>query len=302
MSLSPHSLFLLATLSLAAAPAREDVELRWRGKVGDVQRHRISATQDMAMGTTEYQLVVRQEVKAVAPSGVGSVELRYEAFKIHVTGMMAMDFDSTLTGEAAKANAADASAQFAGMAAATVKLEIEPSGIVAKIEGLSEARDKAFGAAHTGMPGVGAILRGMFSDESLKRMVEVNAFPSEKVAVGASWQRTQEVKAEPLGTLTFKSENKLTALETHEQKNCARIEVNGEISLTPGPSAGMEFTLDDSDYVGTALVALDSGYLLELSTKSVLDLTLSMVGNSQQMTVKTAQHVVALAKDAPAFE
>ena len=108
MSLTLQSALLLATLSLSAAPVREDVELRWRGKVGDVQRHRSESKQEfktpMGPMTTTYAMVVRQEVKAVSPAGVGSLELRFEAFKISSAGMMPMDFDSTRSEEAAQQN------------------------------------------------------------------------------------------------------------------------------------------------------------------------------------------------------
>ncbi|MSR62178.1 MAG: hypothetical protein EXS08_07015 [Planctomycetes bacterium] len=306
MSLTLQSALLLATLSLSAAPVREDVELRWRGKVGDVQRHRSESKQEfktpMGPMTTTYAMVVRQEVKAVSPAGVGSLELRFEAFKISSAGMLPMDFDSTRSGEAAQQNPPDISGQFATLSAATVKLEIEPSGRVAKIEGLNEARDRAFGLARPAMAGMGGPVRGLFSDEALKRLVEVNAFPPAKVAVGASWPRTQELKAEMLGTLKFTSENKLVGLEQRGAQACARIELSGEITLDSSGGGGMSFTLDDSDYLGSALVALDSGYLLELSTKSVLDLALAMGENAQEMTVQTEQKIVALTAHAPAFE
>jgi hypothetical protein len=152
------------------------------------------------------------------------------------------------------------------------------------------------------MAGMSGPLRGLFGDESLKRLIEVGAFPPAKLSVGASWPRTQQLDSEMLGTLKFNSDNKLVGLEPRGATNCARIELDGGVTLEASARSGLSFALTDSDYRGSALVALDSGYLLELGTQSVLDLSLGAGEGAQTMTVRTEQRIVALALDAPAFE
>lgn len=303
MSTSLRIAVLVPLLTLSAGRARDGVELRWHGKVGDVQRHRVMITQKFQLPgmpdgiKTDYAMVLRQEVKAVSPEGVGSIELRYEAFKILSAGMMALDFDSTRQGDDAKKNSADTAAQFAAMKDATVHLEIEPSGHLRSIQGVKEAQEKAFPAAASArMP---SPLRQTFGEEALRRMVEVNAFPDGKVAVGDTWPSSQAIKNDMVGTLKFSNQNKLAGTEKHGDRDCAKIEIEGSVTLEAG--APMQITLDDSDVHGTELVALDSGCLVELTTKSVLDMSASMGGNEQQMTVTTEQHIVALAKDEAPF-
>src|SRR5262250_1748062 len=125
---------LAPLLTFSAGFARDDVALRWHGKAGDVQRHRVTTVQKTQISAmpqafkTEYTLVLRQEVKAVAPDGVGSLELHYEAFRMQAEGMMPIDYDSTRQGDEAKKNPADIASAFATLSAATIQVEIEPSG------------------------------------------------------------------------------------------------------------------------------------------------------------------------------
>lgn len=248
--------FLVAATS-APGIHQDGIALRWRGKVGDVLRMRMTMTQTMKGSMmpqaveSESAFVFRQEVEEVSPDGVGSLELEYEAVRMQVGGPAAMDYDSTRAGEEARKNDPKLAALFHPLLDATVHMKIEPSGRVTEIRGLEEALNEAFEGLET--PGMGEAFKQLFSENSLRRMVEVNVFPEKELAAGGTWQREIELEAPMLGTMVMAFENELVGTEERHGTDCARIAVTGEIKLeltdvdSPGP---MEVSLADSEHFG----------------------------------------------------
>jgi len=310
---------------LVAAPAQETspapIELRWHGKVGDVLRLRTTMSQTVEFSMmpqgmeTESSFVLRQEVRQVSPEGVGSLDVEYEAIRIDIEGPLSLSYDSTLAGEAAKQNSPELAAMCEPMLAASFHMTIEPSGQVLEITGLKEALDRTFDQLKT--PGMGEMFKQLFSEDSLRRMVEVNTFPAQPLSAGDTWPRVLEVQAPRLGTLKLAFENELQGVEKRGDQECARIAISGSAGIesrdedSPIP---MKVSMDDSDIAGTMFIALDSGYLIESSLTTSMDLLMSFGENAgeeqeqeeggmeMKLSLVTKQQTVRIGADAPFFE
>lgn len=310
-----HGQVALVALLVAGVSApravQDHVELRWRGKVGDVLRYRMTQEQTVEMSMmpeaikTETAFVLRQEIKMLSPEGIGSVDVEYEAIRMDVGGPRATSYDSTRTGEASKENDPHLSAMFAPLLAAKVHLEIAPSGHVLDIEGLDEAMQEAFDEMEN--EAMAASFKQMFDEESLRRMVEVNIFPEEPLAVGDTWERSMEIEAPSLGTMKIDFENELLGIEEHGEQDCAKIGVTGELELdregieTPIP---MDVSVDDSDIAGTTYFALERGYLIESSMEIGMDLSMSSESPQfeVQVNMTSEQRLLRIGEDDPFFE
>jgi hypothetical protein len=301
---------LLLGIPPASARPQDGIELRWRGAVGDVVRYRTTQQQttEVAMMPEPVEsvsaFVFRQDVKEISPEGVGSLDLRYEAMRLEIGGPLPMSYDSTRTGEAASENTAYLAAFVEPLLGATVHLKVDPRFQVLEITGLQEILEEAF--EQMPEPAMGAAFKEMFSDESLRRMIEVNTFPEDRIAVGESWERDLEMEVPMLGTMTMSFENTLGGLEERLDESCARIDVAGELALEAESSAALplEASLDDGDVSGTMHFALDTGYLVESSMETSMDLrfTSGAGGMDMQMSMTMKQSCVRIGADDPLFE
>jgi len=307
----------LVALLAPGAPERtrtqEEVELRWRGKVGDVLRYRMTQHQ-----TTEFPMmpegmesesafVIRQEVKEVSPDGIGTLDVGYEALRVDIGGPMPKSYDSTREGEEAGENDAELAAMFEPILDARLHMKIDPSGHILEIDGLAEVMEEVFDQLEN--PAVGETFTQMFGEDSLRRMMEVNIFPSEPVSAGDTWQRTAELEAPMLGTMKFVFESEFQGVEKHAGSECAKIGVSGEMEIERAEdmSNPMEVSLDDSDIAGTMFFALDNGYLIESSMEMGMEFSFSAGegkedGMEMQMSSTTKQRMLRIGEDDPFFE
>ncbi len=303
---------LLAAAAGAQKTSQAPVELRWHGKVGDVLRHRIVMTQSMENSMmpqgleSETSFVFRQEVKEVSPEGLGSLDVGYEAVRLDIRGPMSMSYDSTRKGEAAKQNNADLAAMLEPMLAVGFQMKVEPSGHIAEITGLEGTLDKAFDQLRT--PGLGEMFKQLFSQDSLRRMIEVNTFPARPLSAGDTWTRAMEVQAPMLGTLKLAIENELQGVEKRGDRECAKIAISGAAEFEGGAEDSpvqVEASMDDSNISGTMFFALDSGYLIESSMRTSMDLLMSFGqdgGMQVKMSMVTQQRTVRIGEEDPLFE
>lgn len=306
----------VALVSLLAASAQETsqapVLLRWHGTVGDVLRYRIVMTQTMETSMmpagfeSETTFVFRQEVKEISPEGVGSLDVGYEAIRMDLGGPMSMSYDSTLEGEAAKQNTAELTAMFEPMLALRFRMKIESSGQIAEISGLKETLDSVFDQLKS--PDMGEMFKQLFSEDSLRRMVEVNTFPAKPLAAGDTWTRAVEVQVPMLGTMKLSFENVLQGVEKRGDQECAKIAVSGAAEIEGGAEDSpvqMEASVEDSDISGTMFFALDSGYLIESSLTTSMDMLMSFGEDGEMemnMSTVTKQRMVRIGEDDPFFE
>ncbi len=313
-SLLHVTLIALITAS-AQDPSAKDFDLRWRGKAGDVLRLRLSMSQTFENSMvpqaveSETTFVFHQRVKSVSPEGIGTMELDYEAVRMRLTGPMSTSYDSTLEGDAAGQNDSEMAALFGPLLAASIELEIEPSGRIRELRGLEQALQDAFDNLENDQ--MREAFKQMFGEESLRRMVELQVFPDKPVAVGDTWQRDMDMKVPMLGTMRFDFDNEFRGVERHNGTDCARVDVGGTIELDSSGAdfpVPMEASMADSDVSGTMFFDLENGFLVESEMTNALDLEMSFEpgGESEEvgirMSIETEQRMLRIAEDAPFFE
>jgi len=289
--------------------AQEPVELRWRGRPGDVLRYRITMTQtvESAMmpdpARTESAFVFRQEVLEVSPEGVGSLEVEYEALRMETEGPVSMSYDSTRKGEEAGENDARMASMLEPLLGAKFRMKVDESNHILEIAGLAEVLDRLE------TPAMADALKGMFNEDNLRRMFEVNTFPEQALQPGDEWERAMEIEVPFLGTMELGLQNELQGIERRGEDDCAAIRVTGEARLdgtaeTPMP---VEVSIDDSSIAGTMIFALERGTLIESSLRMSMDMTMSPAGGTAEgmemrMSTTSEQHFLRIGEDDAYFE
>jgi hypothetical protein len=294
---------LLATLFLSPtrAPSQEGVELRWRGKPGEVLRLRFDMLQSMASSMlpeaveSRTSFVTRQEVKQVSADGIGSLDVAYEGIRIKAGGPATMDYDSTR--KDGQGNDPTLVAILEPMLAADMHMKITPTGHILELGGF----EQAFAGMKAKVPQMGEAFEQMLGGDSLKRMLEVNVFPEKKLVAGDSWKREVELEAPMLGTMTMQIDNVFQGTEERGGTECARIEISGTIEL--GQSSGpFQVRLEDGTISGTMFLALSNGFLQESNLDTKMSLSIDASGTETTMDMDMKQHTVRIGEKDPLFE
>jgi hypothetical protein len=146
---------------------------------------------------------------------------------------------------------------FAGMKGKQFSFTINDKGEVGQITGLKEIRD-AMLAEMPNEPGMEKQMEGTLDEESFRQNLEqsFNIFPAKDVAVGESWTKTSNLKAQGMN---IKSENTYTLESVKDGR--AFIKVKQKLSSGKTEVKDAEMTMD-----GTG----DGTYTYEQATGMVL--------------------------------
>ncbi|MCK6444773.1 MAG: DUF6263 family protein [Planctomycetes bacterium] len=235
MKIAFRSVVLLGVLALSATASApgEALTLRFKFAKGDSIRYRMTQEQTMEsemLGEVENTnaFVFRQDVTDVAADGMGTLDVRYEAVRMETGGPAAMSYDSTLTGDAAKRNNPMLSKIFGPMLESKLTMKMESTGHVVSFTGVDEMLAKCFPASGTANPmDPSSMMKEMFNEESLKRLVEVNVFPTEPIEPGHKWTRSVEQPLPMFGTMKLSFENTFVGVEEHAGTRCAKLAITG---------------------------------------------------------------------------
>lgn len=310
----PISLFTALAL-LAPITARDGVEIRWHFKAGDALRYRmmLEQTTEMSMMPEPMNVsvgyVFREDVKEVAADGTASIDIAYEAVRMELNVGGDMSFDSTLTGDAAKANEPKLAKMFKPMLEGKVHMKLEPSGRLSEMTGAKEMLAKVLENADGGSSN--PMFERMFSEDSMRKMFETNIFPEKALATGDTWKRDFDQPAPPLGAIKFAIDNKLEGQEQHGGNACAKISMLTKMTIVADDSAqlSMHVKMDDSLGKGTMWFDTQNGRMSELN--QTMELKMSIGQGSEdagsedggmQITSSVSTTMLLLGKDAPAFE
>ncbi|MEO6708426.1 MAG: DUF6263 family protein, partial [Planctomycetota bacterium] len=259
--LTLRSIALLSALAVFAPQAGEDsVRLRWKLATGDVLRYRITTEQLTEISTMEERtietssaFVMRSSVQEVGADGTASVEVGYEAIRLALDMGRPMKFDSTLSGEEAKANDASLAKLVAPILAGKLHMKVDPSG---RISGLSGVKEMLANAAGSG-EAAGQMIERTFSEDSQHKWLEVNVFPDKPVTPGEIWNHDFEVAAPPSGKMKFAVVNKLEGMEDHAGSSCARITAVTKLSLEFEETAAFQMHVKQDESKGEATMWFD---------------------------------------------
>jgi hypothetical protein len=127
---------------------------------------------------------------------------------------------------------------------------VSPENKVLKVEGIDDLLARVEvpdapndrGARRAGRNAGAAMLRGLYSDELFKQMIEFSGAPREPVRIGESWVINREVAAPNVGRLIVSMTNTLRGWQEHEGKKCARIDFTGSMASKKNDDAGADAT------------------------------------------------------------
>ncbi len=323
-SLRCTSLFLALPLLVLARPAaQEGTTLKWHFSAGEVLRYRVLMEQQNEMSLmpdqvleTDMGMVLVQTVREVAADGSASMDVGYEAIRMDVdSGPVQIHFDSTAPAHTRAAEDKQFADMLEPLLEAKFQIKMDTSGRVSGISGVKELLAKLKESLPSGgAPGVAEMFGQLFSEDSIRKMVEVNVFPDKPLAVGDTWKRSLEIPAPMLGTMKFSMENTFEGCEQHAGQPCAKIAVlttiEVEKSATTQTPLKLDVTIEDSKGKTTQWFGTQAGHLIE--TAMTMEMNMKMKspardgepgqGISMDMSSNISMRMLLLAKDDPAFE
>jgi hypothetical protein len=184
--------------------------------------------------TQDFNITALKELD----NGGRQLELTFENQTINVSlgNRSVLSFDSTQTPEQDAVNSA--APILRTMIGARIQYLTDAAGKVDKVEGVDELLNRL---AATGRPQEQAMLKPMFTEDTLRRYVSfAEAMPGHAVTVGDSWPLKMDVSSS-IGVLALNLKYTFKNWEQHGGRRCAHIEVKGDISrsATSGKAGGL---------------------------------------------------------------
>jgi hypothetical protein len=229
--------------------------------------------QDMTMGQ-QYGFTVLKE----NPDGGHEVEMEFLNAKMAVEsgGKTVLEYDSAKKSSADQSNpAAD---MFGKIIGAKLQFYLNASNEVERIEGVDEltAQMSSGGPADA----LALLKDSMFGKDRLKEMMSANRFlPPKAVQPGDTWPVKQNLDMGVLGNMTADFDCTFVKWETHEDRNCARIEFQGSFNSTPGTNAtpsGMSMSIQNGDSSGVTWFDPELGNTVETKMNQNITMLMTM--------------------------
>lgn len=296
----------------SSAPLGDSVLLRLNYKAGDVLRYRMIQEQSIESELvpameSESAFVFKYDVEKVDEEGVATIAVSYEGIRQESEGPMAMSFDSRRTGDDAKLNSPMLTQLFEPMLDMKLSMELEPTGRIRAIHGVDKLLESVTSALGDSAPQLKPMFESLFGEESLRRMWEFSVFPAEPIEPGYAWKRALEMEIPMMGSVKVEFDQTFSGVETAREQRCARIELEGSVSLDVDDSLPISVAIDSPEVTGWILFALDNGAMLE--TRQEIDMVMRMGPKdaaagmpTMEMSMTIAQQMTRIATDAPLFE
>lgn len=211
-------------------------------------------TNEMTMAQSSALTVVKE-----ADSGKSALEMEYQSMKMSVSsaGKSVMSYDS------AKAPAGDANpaaAIFGKLIGAKLSFVLDDSNRVESVEGAEELQQRLAASSKIDPAGT---LKSMFGGDVLKQSLDfAKKLPDHPVQPGDTWPVHYEFAMGALGTMVMDYTNTLDSWERRDDRYCAKIEMDGTLTVTPGNSPGMngmKFVIHDGKTSGETWFDMDLG-------------------------------------------
>jgi len=238
-----------ANASAAAGRADDAATLQLRWQVGGRFEHRMEVAQTMQLPVmpggpakpTTQDMNIGQDyaikVLAERPGGGREVEMEFQSVNMSVRmgGNEVFVFDTR--GEATGDEENPSVRPFRQMIGQKVKLLLDASNNVERVEGMKEFTEKVFGKSE-GSPNP---MASMFNEDYFKQLVsQARNFPTQPVKPGATWPSKFDVVMGPLGKVPLDLTYTFKGWEQHEKHRCAALDFAGSIGASTGdPSSPM---------------------------------------------------------------
>jgi hypothetical protein len=168
-----------------------------------------------------------------------------------------------------------------------VQFFTDANGKVERVEG-TDALAKRFAAS--GNPQVQALVQQMFGEETLKRYGSfADAMPGHVVKVGDNWPLKEDVTT-AIGLVTVNLKYTFKNWEQHRNRNCAHVEVEGELSTkTISTATGAAVEIKKGKITGEFWYDPALGMIVDVNNDQ--DMWLKVTTRTQTMTSRFHQKV-----------
>ena len=159
---------------------------------------------------------------------------------------------------------------------AKVRFLLDASNQVQSVEGLGDLQSRmAVDERHDPSGTLKSMCNELFWKEFMHDGQELPARP---ISPGDTWPVQQEVLVGVLGEMFLTNTCTFKGWETHDQRNCARLEFEGTLTRPdqgPGPN-GMDFSVEDGKISGVTWFELDRGISLETDADESFSLNVTV--------------------------
>jgi hypothetical protein len=271
-----------------------DMKIKWAiGKKYDQQIVMTQKTRTTVPGMSEpmeQNMNMTEDISLTAakarPSGGAELELKFTNIKMEMKmSGQTMGFDSRQDPKADAGN--PAAPMFRKMVGAHVGYLTGADGKVEKVVDYQGFIDQI----SSGSPEAGAMIKSMFSEDTLKQMgMSSQGLPSKPVRVGESWPFHQEITIGMLGVMVVDMKIKFKGWEEHAGHHCAVLTSTGDVKNRPdnGPAA-MKIQIEKGTTEGTTWFAPDLGNVVDCTIDQTM--TFKIQAQGQNISSKLIQHI-----------
>jgi Family of unknown function (DUF6263) len=271
-----------ALAALVATTAQAQTALRWKFQKGETLKY--SIVQKTASKLNANNIVIDVSViqtidttwtvNAVSADGLAEVSQTFDRIQMNLEApgsKIVYDSKDGKLPEGPQGQVLGPVLQ--ALAGAEITFKMSERGEVTDVK----LSDKVLEALKA-LPGGGA--QGMFSEDSLKRMIMQSTLtlPEEAVARGKNWHKKTEMPAPPLGTMVIDNSYTYQGVDSATPGKLERIDVAVDTTLQPQENAPIQAKLKSQDSKGTFLFDNQKGYLSESGMTQKLEIVLSSMG------------------------
>ncbi len=290
------SLLGLAAFAILAQPAHGQTLLRYKFQVG--QKCWLTSHQTMQMEmnmpgaegqppiTSNTTMRFDWEITAVDSAGVATFTQTARKVQMKMQGPqgIAMDYDSESDDEP-EGIAKMMAPVLGAMIGKPYVIRMDSQGNILELklpEGVAEEMKK--------LPGMGQ-MADMFSEEKMKNMSQLAAFPEGPVKIGDTWSSTATVKNEVTGDMTTDTKFTYQGPEVVKGRELQKIGQTLTLSFAPGGKVAVKLT--DQSTEGVLYFDNAQGRFVRSDVKTKMTMQMSMMGQqiSQQIETSTTMEL-----------
>jgi hypothetical protein len=288
------ALGLLALLlaGAAAEPAAAQTTLRYKFKKGEKLNYVMEQKMKMAMNLAGQDIETEMgqtidmswEIKEVDAEGNATIAQKFDRVRFKMDGgpVGNIDYDSKDGKEPEGPVGKLISPMLKALSDVEMSITMDTRGKVSN----AKVPEKVVKALKN-MPGGGAGLGEMFSEESLKHMMDQSGLvlPKEAISKGKTWDQNMEMKT-GMATMKMEMVNTLESPVKRDGKDLERISQKPNIAFNFNDNLPVKIKLKSQDNKGTAYFDNTAGKLVETNMTQKLEMEISAMGQDivQKMT------------------
>lgn len=280
-----------------SAPAVADEAkalFRWKFKPGESLDWQMNQTMEMSMilgdmpvtTNMDYDFAMTWAIREVDADGLAKCSMRIDQIRMRMKiAEQELIFDTNNKEANVDGPLAAAAEIFNALAGLQYDVSMSPSGEVTEVEFNEEAREKLKKLQNN--PAMGQLAQ-MFSAEGMKQMMAQTSgvFPTEEVAVGQTWERTQEIKNPILGAQKMTAKMKYEGIEEIDGRPLDKISVDMQTNLGEMKLPGVDkFELTDQDNKQTVYFDRAAGRLVTADTMSHMTMKITAMGQALEQQI-----------------